>query len=148
MHGANVRPFSVRGASHESQVARVNQSMAAFIDKASGLSRLQAIYRSLPHSPSTLAFLQQVLEVFKVSYIADCSELAKIPSHGPVLVIANHPFGAIEGIILAKLLLEIRPDVKVMANHLLQSIPELQELFIPAQSFLSVSAKRFLFQDP
>ncbi|MGH8602380.1 MAG: hypothetical protein ACREXR_06275, partial [Gammaproteobacteria bacterium] len=79
MHGANVRPFSVSGASDEGRVARLNALVAAFIDKASGLSRLQAIYRSLPHSPSTPAFLQRVLEVLKVSYFADCCELAKIP---------------------------------------------------------------------
>ncbi|MGH8580449.1 MAG: lysophospholipid acyltransferase family protein, partial [Gammaproteobacteria bacterium] len=141
MHSAHARPFSVSDASDEGRVARLNAFVAAFIDKASGLSRLQAIYRSLPHSPSTPAFLQRVLEVLKVSYFADCSELAKIPRQGPVLVIANHPFGAIEGIILAKLLLEIRPDVKVMANHLLQRIPELSDLFIPVDPFAGEHSK-------
>lgn len=48
MHSANARPFSVSAASDEGRVARLNALVAAFIDKASGLSRLQAIYRSRP----------------------------------------------------------------------------------------------------
>lgn len=141
MGRAQARPFSVSGISDQGRVARLNAVVAAFVDKASGLSRLQAIYRSLPHSPSMRVFLQRVLEVFEVRYLADCSELAKIPGHGPALVVANHPFGAIEGIILAKLLLEIRPDVKVMANHLLSSIPELRGLFIAVDPFAGEHSK-------
>jgi putative hemolysin len=50
-------------------------------------------------------------------------------------VVANHPFGAIEGIILADILRSRRPDVKIMANHLLKCIPEMRELFIFVDPF-------------
>ena len=55
-------------------------------------------------------------------------DLALIPKQGPVVAVANHPFGLIEGAILASLLLSVRPDVKVMANHLLAAMPETSQV--------------------
>jgi len=52
-----------------------------------------------------------------------------------VVVVANHPFGALEGVVLAELLTRVRPDVKVMANYLLGRIPELRELFFFVDPF-------------
>jgi putative hemolysin len=58
-----------------------------------------------------------------------------IPAKGPAVVVANHPFGGIEGILLADLLLSVRRDVKIMANFLLNRIPQLRELTIPVDPF-------------
>lgn len=52
------------------------------------------------------------------------------PSTGRCIIVGNHPFGGIEGVSLAKLLLDVRPDVKVLANRGLSIFPELQPLFI------------------
>jgi putative hemolysin len=41
-----------------------------------------------------------------------------IPRQGPVIAVANHPFGLIEGAILTALLPSVRPDAKILANHL------------------------------
>jgi len=38
-------------------------------------------------------------------------------------VVVNHPFGGIEGIIPAEVLLQIRPDVRILGNYLLTRIP-------------------------
>jgi putative hemolysin len=57
--------------------------------------------------------------------VAD-EDLRSIPATGPVVVVANHPFGMLEGAILGTLLSRIRPDVKTMANCLLAGIPELR----------------------
>ncbi len=135
MHGANARPFSVSGALGAGRAARLHALIATLIDKACGLSRLQAIYQSIPHSSSTSTFLQRVLDALEIRCSIHPRELAKVPRQGPALVIANHPFGAVEGIIMAKLLLEVRPDVLVMANHLLKRIPELNGLFIAVDPF-------------
>ena len=49
----------------------------------------------------------------------------EIPSQGPVLIIANHPLGGLEGIALAYEILKVRPDLRVLTNELLRLIPEL-----------------------
>lgn len=53
-----------------------------------------------------------------------------VPENGPTIVVANHPFGGIEGVALTRALLAVRPDTKVLTNQLLSLIPELQDTFL------------------
>jgi putative hemolysin len=76
-----------------------------------------------------------VIKELNISYEIDGEDLANIPKTGPVLVVANHPFGGIEGIVLAMLLSEVRSDVKILANHLLQGFSELRDLMIFVDPF-------------
>jgi len=62
-------------------------------------------------------------------------DLQNIPKEGPAVLIANHPFGGIEGIALAVLLSRIRSDFKILANHFLRIIPELRDIFIFVDPF-------------
>ena len=57
------------------------------------------------------------------------------PCQGPLVVVANHPYGGIEGVILAALLRSVRSDVKVMANVVLCSFPGLRNSLIPVDPF-------------
>jgi putative hemolysin len=60
-----------------------------------------------------------------------------IPKDGSGIIVANHPFGGIEGIALAAILKRVRSDVKIMANHYLSIVPELRDLFIFVDPFRS-----------
>lgn len=81
------------------------------------------------------AFLGRVLDALHVRYRVAQADLARIPRTGPVVVVANHPFGALDGIVLAAVLRSVRPDVKVMANYLLGRVPDLRDLFILVNPF-------------
>lgn len=70
-----------------------------------------------------------------VQYEVSEDDLKRIPAEGPLLVISNHPFGGIEGLILGSLLTSIREDVKLMGNYLLNSIPELRPNLISVDPF-------------
>ena len=74
----------------------------------------------------------------KVDVLAE--QLERIPKQGPVVVIANHPFGGIEGLILCSLLRQVRPDAKLLANALLSMIPDLRDAFFFVDAFESRSA--------
>jgi hypothetical protein len=50
-------------------------------------------------------------------------------------LVANHPFGLVEGAILSALLRRVRPDVKFLANLLLAGIPGLEDCLIPVDPF-------------
>ena len=55
------------------------------------------------------------------------SDLRWVPKAGPVVAVANHPFGLVEGAVLASLLKAIRPDVKLLANHFLGMFEEVRQ---------------------
>jgi putative hemolysin len=78
---------------------------------------------------------ERILRSLNVAYEVSPEELANIPQCGPLVVIANHPYGGIEGVILAALLLSVRSDVKVMANSVLYSFPGLRPSLIPVDPF-------------
>ncbi len=81
------------------------------------------------------AFFEAVLAALNVRYHVLESDVARLPATGPVIVVANHPFGGIEGIILTSLLRSVRPDARVMANYLLGCIPEAHDYFILVDPF-------------
>ena len=97
--------------------------------------QLNALYHETLHLQDSRHFLEKLLEALRIQYRVSPEDLARIPPEGPLVVTSNHPFGAIEGIILASILRSVRSDVKLMANSLLGSIPELQDLFLLVDPF-------------
>ncbi len=85
---------------------------------------LNAIYEQASRQGDGNRFFDQVLQVLNIAYHISPEDMARIPRRGPVVLVANHPFGAVEGIILAAILRSVRPDTKLMANSLLEHIPE------------------------
>ncbi len=83
---------------------------------------------NIDHGP---AFLNFVLSSLNVSLSCENGHnLDEVPTSGPLIIVSNHPLGGLEGMLLAQLLLKIRPDLKVLANHLLLKFPEFSQLFI------------------
>ena len=80
-------------------------------------------------------FLNGLLSDFEIEFEVDDTDLKRIPKDGGFITVSNHPLGALDGIILLKLLLEKRPDFKVMGNFLLQKIEPMKEMVIPVNPF-------------
>ena len=99
------------------------------------LNQLGKIYSSIETREPINQFVLNVLESLKVHYSVTEKDLSHIPKEGPTIVVSNHPFGGIDGIILSSILLSVRPDVKVMANFMLSRIPELHDIFIFVDPF-------------
>lgn len=82
-----------------------------------------------------LDFLNTLLEKLQINYDINPDELQRIPKEGPFIIVSNHPYGGIDGIILLKIVSEIRPDFKVMANFLLRRIDPIKNSIIPVDPF-------------
>lgn len=83
-----------------------------------------------------VAFVAKIFSTLgvKVNYFED--ELRqRIPSEGPFVIVSNHPLGTIDGMTLIKLVSEVRPDFKVMANFLLQHIEPISDYFLAVNPF-------------
>ena len=80
-------------------------------------------------------FADHLLENMNISIDVAPEQLENIPKEGGFIVVSNHPFGAIEGVMLLSAIAKVRPDFKVMANFILSHIPNLKECFFAVNPF-------------
>ena len=99
------------------------------------LDELAGLYGDLQSDSDSGSFVDRALARLDVQYDIVHGGLEDIPREGPLIVIANHPFGGIEGLILLSLLTAVRPDVKVMATQMLSGIAELHKHMIWVDPF-------------
>ncbi|OEF88907.1 lysophospholipid acyltransferase family protein [Vibrio splendidus] len=112
------------------------------VEWATGLSKLDRLYQNRQNELSSFEFMNYTLSALNIDYSVTSGSTENIPEEGPVVIVANHPLGAIEGVILADLVGSVRKDVKVLANELLKRLPELDDLFIGVDVFNGKESKR------
>jgi putative hemolysin len=93
------------------------------------LQDLEQIYSRVGAGDTT--FFSALLESLNIVPEYAAGDLENIPRQGPVIVVANHPFGLAEGVILGAILSTMRSDVTFLANSMLAVVPQLQRLIIP-----------------
>lgn len=81
-----------------------------------------------------LDLIEQVVDYFNLSCELVDGDLENIPSQGPVVLVANHPIGSLDGLVLLRAVAAVRPDVKVVASQLLTYIEPLRNLFVPVDN--------------
>ena len=82
-------------------------------------------------------FLDAVLDHFDFKYSLSNRDRANIPAQGRAIIVANHPLGSLDGLALLKMVSEIRPDVKIVATHVLSQIQPLSNLFLSVDNLSS-----------
>lgn len=87
-------------------------------------------------------FNDAVLDYFDFSFQISNRDRERIPDQGRVIIVANHPIGSLDGLALLKLISEIRSDVKVVANTLLNQIDPLKNLFIAVDNLSNKALHR------
>jgi putative hemolysin len=106
-------------------------------ERVLGLSALNALYRQCAADD----FIASALASLDITVDCQSQDLDRVPRQGPVIVVANHPSGALDGLALASVLGRVRSDVKLLGNHLLERIPEMRPWTIAVDPFLSGSAR-------
>lgn len=79
-------------------------------------------------------FVEQVLEYFGFATTVSDRDLEHIPAWGRVVVISNHPIGSLDGLALLKMVGQVRRDVKIVANDVLQHLQPLHSLLLPVDN--------------
>ncbi|MCG6969770.1 MAG: lysophospholipid acyltransferase family protein [Gammaproteobacteria bacterium] len=135
MTNKKARPFKLNGQLALTKIPKLNLAIESGLEKITGLHRLDQMYLQLPPADNDIHFLKNTLELFNVNWHVLDNELSNIPAQGPAIIVANHPFGALEGVLMAYILRQYRSDVKIMANYFLQRIPEISDVFIGVDPF-------------
>ncbi len=92
----------------------------------------------------SFSFVEAVLDYFDVTVSLRKQEMDHIPAYGRVVIIANHPLGALDALALLDLLKEVRKDIKIVANSFLSQFENLSDLIIPVDNMSAKMGKSTL----
>jgi len=113
-------------------------SLNPILEKVLSLDRMRELYHDV-RQPDSANIFNRILQKMSVTCSVSETDLARVPARGATVVVANHPFGILDGVLLGALLLKVRPDLKILTNYLLTGVPELDEYCIPLNPFEDAS---------
>ena len=95
--------------------------------------QLLSLIRSFEKSgaPHGSPFWPKAIKHMGIRIDTPAEEIARIPKTGPVVVVANHPSGLVDGMIMAAMVNQVRSDFRILTRSLLTGIPEVEEFMIP-----------------
>jgi putative hemolysin len=76
-------------------------------------------------------FWEDAIAALKLEVEIVRGSIRSLAPTGPQIVIANHPYGVIDGIIICQLVAQVRSDYKVMTHSILYQAPEVRSHIIP-----------------
>ena len=98
------------------------------------INKVNRLYSRIAHLDG-VAFVDKLIKELKISFEISEEEINRIPSDGAFITVSNHPYGGIDAMLLVKLISMVRPDVKVLANFLLQRVEPISEFILPVNPF-------------
>jgi putative hemolysin len=115
------------------------------IERASGRARLQRLYldwASHGKRPGESVF-EAALRLLDIRpRIRGAENLDAVPREGGLLLIANHPFGIVDGLSIGRLGMELRGNVHILTNSLLCRVPEVDPHLLPVDFSGTPEARR------
>ncbi len=96
----------------------------------------------LSSSESGPVLLARLLDELRIGYTCDPEDRARVPRSGPLVIVANHPFGLVEAPVLWAALSSVRNDIRFLANSFLAAVPALREVTVPVNPFGGPEAVR------
>jgi putative hemolysin len=85
--------------------------------------------------PTDHRIWRQMLDVMGIDLTTSPEQLARIPRTGPLVIVANHPHGLVDGIVMAELIARVRTDYKVLTRSLLTSLDEVAGRYLISVPF-------------
>ncbi|MBI5863632.1 MAG: GNAT family N-acetyltransferase [Planctomycetes bacterium] len=122
---STTQPFQIPQSSPGRLGGILGDALRNLCERVLAFPSLNAVY-SVAQTPAEDRFCDRVLRSLGVDVQFSADDLGAIPTSGPLVVVANHPFGALDGLVLTALLQRVRPDVRVLANYVLARIPEMR----------------------
>ena len=100
------------------------------LERLLGLERCNQVLAKIPADRTGTAFVAAALEQLQIATDAAEADLANIPETGGVMIVANHPYGMLDGLLVLDLIARKRKDVRFMGNDALAAIPQLGDLLL------------------
>ena len=140
-HRENLRTLiPLEGQSGRPTRQSVMTGVNGLLEKILAVDRVRSLYDTLPACSDPFQFLECTLERLQIDHRLDEKERRSIPSSGPAIVVANHAFSGIDGMVLASALSSVPRDIKILVNFFLENIRELKPLFSSVDPFNQIGS--------
>jgi len=116
--------------------------VAGALDKLLKLEYLDQFCSETHAAAPGLSFLGEILNRLNIQVDISPEDMARVPKTGPVVAVANHPFGMAEGIALISILGQYRQDFRVLANDMLGALPDVRPFLIMVDPFGGEAAQK------
>ena len=77
------------------------------------------------------SFWDAAIRKLELKIVFNETELAKWPKTGPLVVVSNHPYGVLDGVVISHLVSKVRNDFRVLTNSVLYRAEEIREYLLP-----------------
>lgn len=104
------------------------------VSRVLSLEEVNRLYAQLSETRGHDDCFPAMLRALAIDYQVSDEDRAKIPTKGPLIMVANHPFGAVDGLVMGDLLTKVRSDIRLLGNRLLARIPEVRPWIIPVDT--------------
>ncbi len=103
----------------------VKRRLVRAVEQISGQPQIRKLYQHYrDHLAHDVPFFEAAMRLLDLDVQFSASRLAEIPRTGPLVIVANHPFGVLDGLIICWLTSLRRMDFKVLTNSVLDGVPE------------------------
>lgn len=120
--------FSYADACHN----QFERKIIRFIELITGQPYLKGLYEDyVAEGHPDSAFFGEALSRLEMTVNVADDGFAKIPKEGPLVIVANHPYGVLDGLIIGRLAQETQLDFRVLTHSALCQVPEMQDYLLP-----------------
>jgi putative hemolysin len=110
----------------------IRRSLIRLVERATGQPKLKRMYIHNQRFPrADESFWQAAVRSLALDVRYDADALAAVPKTGPVVFVANHPYGVLDGIVMAWLVSKVRSDFVVLTHIVLTRAPEAAKFILP-----------------
>lgn len=128
------KPYRMRRLSYAGTFTNpVKASAIRTIEWLTGKYPLMKLIRQFERTgvPTGQEFFTKALRTMGIAVRTPDAQVANIPAKGPLVVVANHPHGLVDGLVMGELIGRVRTDYKILTRSLLTGIPEIEDHMLP-----------------
>ncbi len=119
----------------------LHRPLVRLLESVLAVPRVEQSLRDLAHFRND-DFIDEVFELIDASFSVSQRDLGRIPVEGPLIVVANHPLGALDSLALLRIVRTVRPDARILANDVLTAIEPLRDLLLPVDNMTQSTSRR------